>query len=47
MHSYANAAGTVGVAFGDVAETSSARERTLAQALSGAAELVVVVIVEV
>lgn len=41
MHSYASAAGTVGVAIGEVTDTSNASSRMLAQAFSGTVVVVI------
>ena len=41
MHSYASAAGTVGVAFGEVADTAAASSEMLAQAFAGTVEVVI------
>lgn len=41
MHSYASAAGTVGVAFGEVADTAAASSEMLAQAFAGTVVVVI------
>ena len=41
MHSYASAAGTVGVAFGEVTDTAAASSEMLAQAFAGTVEVVI------
>ena len=41
MHSYASAAGTVGVVFGAVADAAAASSEMLAQAFAGTVEVVI------